>query len=926
MTVRKAQPSLLCALAIAGFLLGSQDTARSGERYIARSWQSDDGLPSNVLRAIAQSTDSYLWIATAEGLVRFDGQRFVTIPGSPETAGTMRMLRALFPLPSGEVWVTTSGNPLLRVRGTEVKQFMLPGLGDTGPARSAAQVITDESGQACIVRGTELWKITDEKVVPANRSPELDRRIQMHTAQEPERGRATQGQSPIRLRGSGGELWEFTPGKGLTVTDSEDIPEPITIAGESPTIIRTMIQDREGNLWLGTETQGLWRLRRPRVEVLTQEDGLSDRGTFLVIEDQTRALWAAPISGGLDWFSGGSVKHYDVQPSPTQRPVSALLATRSGALWAAARDGQVYAFKDGRFTPAFTAERGPGKVLAMAEDEAGQIWLGSRYGLMASDGGETRRTIDLGTPETVTSLRCIGSRVWAGTESGRLYIGEGETFSTVGDADDFGRQAISSLLPDSQGGMWVGTLGSGLFLVRNESVQALAPRMPKVDPRITCVLEDNAGNLWLGTLGGICRVSKTKLFDKNNLENAGAIILDRADGLLTRECTRGGEPAGWRGHDGTLYFSTGHGVARVNPGRLSINTVPPPVVIEEAGDGKQVLPKGATHIQAGPGRSRLSFSFTALSFTSPEKVRFRTRLEGLDDTWRDAGTQREATYEAVPPGDYRFRVLAENGDGVWNEIGAALTVEVIPHIWETRWFRVTMALFAAAMAAGIGVLITRARLRARLLALEAQTSREKERARIAQDLHDDLGASLTEISLLANLAAEERKDTADPDDTLPEVAAKAQALVGALDEIVWAVNPRHDTLRSLAEYLAAFGGKFLGRAGITLRRDMPRDLPDVAFDAERRHNIFLTTREALNNAVKHSRATEAWLRIRCDEDELVVSIEDNGHGFSTEVDDLSEGLRGMRKRMEQIGGTCKIDTGSGGTTVRLSLPLRSRTS
>lgn len=921
--MRKAQPSLLCILAIAGFLLGSQDLAHSSDRFIARSWQSDDGLPSNVLRALAQSADSYLWIATAEGLVRFDGQRFTTIQAGPETAGTMRMLRSIFPLPNGEVWVTTSSNPLLRVRGTEVKQFMLPGLGDTAPTRLPTQVIADESGAACIIRGTELRKITDETLVPANRSPELDRRIQMDAVQEPERGRATQGQSPIRLRGSGGELWEFTPGKGLTVTDSEDVPMPITIVGESPSIIRTMIQDREGNLWVGTETQGLWRLRRPRVEVLTQEDGLSDRGTFLVIEDQTRALWAAPISGGLDWFSGGSAKHYDVQPSPTQRPVSALLATRSGALWAAARDGQVYAFKDGSFTPAFTAERGPGKVLAMAEDEAGQIWLGSRYGLMASDGGETRRTIDLGTPETVTSLRCIGSRVWAGTESGRLYIGEGETFSTVGDADAFGRQAISSILPDGQGGMWVGTLGSGLFQVRDETVQALAPRMPKVDPRITCVLEDDAGNLWMGTLGGICRVSKSKLQDQQSPENAGAIVLDRADGLLTRECTRGGEPAGWRGHDGTLYFSTGHGIARINPGRLSINTVPPPVVIEESSDGQQVLPQGTAHLQAGPGRSRLTFRFTALSFTSPEKVRFRTRLEGLDDTWRDTGTQREATYEAVPPGDYRFHVIAENGDGVWNEIGAALAVEVIPHIWETRWFRVTMALFAAAMAAGIGVLITRARLRARLLALEAQTSREKERARIAQDLHDDLGASLTEISLLANLAAEERKDTSDPDDTLPEVASKAQALVGALDEIVWAVNPRHDTLRSLAEYLAAFGGKFLGRAGITLRRDMPRDLPEVALDTERRHNIFLTTREALNNAVKHSQATEAWLRIRCDEDELVVSIEDNGHGFSTEADDLCEGLRGMRRRMEQIGGTCKIETSPGGTTVRLSLPLRS---
>jgi signal transduction histidine kinase len=199
--------------------------------------------------------------------------------------------------------------------------------------------------------------------------------------------------------------------------------------------------------------------------------------------------------------------------------------------------------------------------------------------------------------------------------------------------------------------------------------------------------------------------------------------------------------------------------------------------------------------------------------------------------------------------------------------------------------------------------------------------KNEQRARIAQDLHDDLGASLTEISLLANLAAEERTPAVSEDGTLSEVATKAQALVGALDEIVWAVNPRHDTLRSLAEYLAAFAGKFLGRAGITLRRDVPRDLPQVSLDAERRHNIFLAVREALNNAVKHSGGTEVWLRMQLESDVLKISVEDNGRGISTQPDELSEGLRGMRHRMQRIGGACQIESDSTGTRVLLSLPL-----
>jgi signal transduction histidine kinase len=357
------------------------------------------------------------------------------------------------------------------------------------------------------------------------------------------------------------------------------------------------------------------------------------------------------------------------------------------------------------------------------------------------------------------------------------------------------------------------------------------------------------------------------------------------------------------------------------PARLALNSVIPPVVIEEASTGGQPLAPVAERLQTGPGRTRLEFRYTALTFTAPERVRFRTRLEGLDEKWRDAGGQRTVAYEAVPPGHYQFRVMAENGDGVWNENDAALAIEVLPHFWETRWFQAGIALLVTALAVGVGALIMRARLRGRMLRLEAQTSREKERARIAQDLHDDLGASLTEISLLANLAAEERTPAVSEDGTLSEVATKAQALVGALDEIVWAVNPRHDTLRSLAEYLAAFAGKFLGRAGITLRRDVPRELPQVSLDAERRHNIFLAVREALNNAVKHSGGTEVWLRMQLESDVLKISVEDNGRGISTQPDELSEGLRGMRHRMQRIGGACQIESDSTGTRVLLSLPL-----
>jgi signal transduction histidine kinase/ligand-binding sensor domain-containing protein len=914
-----------CALlsAFIAFGLCAAAGAATVPRYLARSWQSEDGLPSNVVRAVAQATDGYLWIGTPEGVVRFDGQRFTALRTSAGPMLGRLPIRALFALANGEVWVTTNSHALLRGRGLWLEEVSLPGVSDGASPSPISQIVLGEAGQVFVVRGAEVWHIgSDKSARLAERTATLEKLLQKDAAAQADQGVSVDGRSGVRLRTAQGEVWEFTSEGGLTLTDSTGRMNRVSVRPEAPSGGRALFQDREGNLWLGTHSQGLWRLRPSRVDVLTAADGLSDRTVQLVLEDRAGGLWLALREGGLDHLSADAPSHFDFGPPKTQRAISALLETRTGTLWAATSEAQVYSWKDGAFDVVFPKVRGPGKINAMVEDECGHIWFGGRNGLSVWDGKE-RKAIDFGSAEIVNALASVGATIWAGTESGRVFRGTGERFEPVAGADGFGQQPISSLLPDANGSLWVGTMGAGLFHVREGRSVSLAERIGDMDPRITCVLDDGAGFLWMGTLGGICRVEKARLLSASPGQTGLAVILDRSDGLLTRECTRGGQPAGWRGRDGTLYFSTGHGLARVDPEQLVLNLMPPRVVVEEASAGGRSIALDSGRAEVGPGRSRLVFRYTALTFTAPEKVRFRTLLEGLDETWRDAGTQRAAGYEAVPPGRYRFRVMAENGDGVWNEAGAALAIEVLPHFWETRWFRVSVALLAALLAVAVGALITRARMRGRMLRLEAQTSREKERARIAQDLHDDLGASLTEISLLANLAAEERQPNSDDDDTLPEVAAKAQALVGALDEIVWAINPRHDTLRSLAEYLAAFGGKHLGRAGITLRRDVPRDLPGVSLDAERRHSIFLAAREALNNAVKHSEATEVWLRVKLEAGEVKVCVEDNGRGLRAGTDEFGEGLRNMRERMKRIGGACEIESAASGTRVQLSLPLAS---
>ena len=435
----------------------------------------------------------------------------------------------------------------------------------------------------------------------------------------------------------------------------------------------------------------------------------------------------------------------------------------------------------------------------------------------------------------------------------------------------------------------------------------------------TCVVADPESK---GGSEATVRVAKADLGDVSKQRRTAAewLCFDRMDGMLSRECTGGFQPAGWRGRDGALHFPTVNGVATIRPEEIELNKIPPSVVIEQANAYGRAPRRGGAALHAGPGRSRLEFRFTALSFAAPEKVRFRTQLEGLEDEWHDAGILRTVAYEAVPPGSYRFRVIAANSDGVWNETGAALAVTVAPHYWETPWFQIFATGFATVIAVTIGATISRARMRGRMLRLEAQTSREMERARIAQDLHDDLGASLTEISMLAHLAGEELVRERGRD-ALPEIASKAHRLVGALDEIVWAANPRHDNLASLAEYLTAFAAEFLDAAGIALRLDIPRELPALSLGTEQRHGLFLAVREALNNAVKHSGASEVWLRLNAESGGVTATVEDNGRGISTDTGEFSEGLRNLRSRMTGIGGACRIESGASGTRVIFTLPL-----
>lgn len=901
------------------------DSPASSE-VVVRVWQSQDGLPSNVVRSVVQASDGYLWVATAEGVARFDGFDFEVI----EPEGELRRYRfafsRLFTSGGGQVWAATYQGGLFRVSKGRLHQILHNLKRPSPPVVS--QLIEGPDGLIFFKRGPDFSQIDPNgKISAVSPSADLLRRFDEDFKQQQDGGRVLEPGSRPPLRDQSGGVWTAAPAGGLTVSQEGEETVSVELPRSGLAFpVSEMREDREGDVWIASPGNGLVRVRRARVVVLDPNEGQNERAVSALMQDHAGAWWIANGRGGMIHWTPAESRVIPLATSRSPRPASALFEDQSSRLWAASRDGSVFRFDDGVFKPQFTKTQLPSKVRSIHQDSQGTIWFGGSQGL-ASLKGETIRQFGaedgVGDLDLTVLQQFPGGRIIAGSSSGTILLGGDAGFRVIATPDTMKRQWISGIFTVSAKETWVSTLGGGLYLWDGEKWFCLDANDGLPDSRLTCVLGDGRGGLWMGSLGGIIRAERKDLLA--HIEKPDAAVkwlrLDHTDGMPSRECIGGFQPAGWLATDGTLWFPTGGGIARVRPELVKMNKIAPPVFLQSV-RANGVLHVGDTGpITTDPGRARLEFRFVGLSLSAPEKVTYRARLAGLDDSWRELGSQRVASYEAVPPGKYTFEVMAVNGDGLRSVAPARISVVIKPRFWETAWFYVSVSALVLSVTAGIGWLAARARMKSRIHLLKVRNAREGERSRIARDLHDDLGASLTEISILAALAAEDSVKS-PLYSSLDQLSIKAKHVVGSLDEIVWAVNPREDTLRSLVDYIAAFAGEFLDIARIPLRLDVAREIPDTPLATAQRHSVFLAAREVLNNIVKHSGANEVFLRMTLVDDVLEIRIEDDGCGFEPDYAAGGNGLGNLKQRMQDAGGDCRIETyRAQGTTVFLTLPL-----
>lgn len=870
------------------------------------------------LLAACEDARGAVWLYTADGQLcrhhqgRVDVWRF--------GADFPSACRALAFEPPGTVWV-----------GVDWGLYGLNVLTNTDPRDLPLQQVVPLRRLDAVVarRQGGLWRLAEGRVQVWR-----DGRVERDLGAYPWEGAPVS----VAVEDTAGNLIVGTLGRGVYWFDAEGRATRLSTAeGLSNDVILSLWVEPEGTLWVGTDGGGLNHVRR---KVFRRLAAAGEGVVQSVCSEAAGALWIGFNASGAVRWQPERTERFGPEQGLLSPNVWAVLVDQSQQVWAGTRGAGLFQLQGERFRPSPDAAMLAREIFALHQDRQGALWVGTQNGLARWDKGRWRLfTTVSGEGLSANLVRALAEdaegNLWVGTERGGLNVLRQGRFTTFRkSADGLPSDDISALLVDPDGAVWVGTFGAGLARWERGQWTRFSTRDGLVGNSIGYLLLDDADHLWIGSTAGLMRVARAALNDyaRGVMDFLPVRGYGRSDGLPTRECTQGSQPMAHRDGRGRLWFPTIKGLVSVTPEQLRRNTNPPPVIIESVlVEGREQItnalqPGTLTRVTIPARRERLEIHYTALNLAAPERVRFRYRLEGSERAWTDAGTSRVARPGKLPPGQYTFRVTACNEDGVWNEHGATLAVVVLPPFWRTWWFLGGSALALLALVASAVHYFSTQRLQRQLERMRQQEALERERARIARDLHDQLGANLTQVALLGELVEADKEQPAEVEAHAQQISQTARETTRALDEIVWAANPANDTLEGLVNYACKYAQEYLALAGVRHRWEAPAQLPARALAPEVRHNVFLAFKEAINNVVKHARATEVHVRVRIASDRFTLEVEDNGCGLpptAVESSGTRNGLRNMRKRMEDVGGEFRLESvPTGGTRVGLTAPLR----
>jgi signal transduction histidine kinase/ligand-binding sensor domain-containing protein len=927
-----------------------------GVKFTPWSPPSGQSLPSTGISYLLGSRDGSLWIGTYNGLARFkDGELFdyANHPGGPG-------ISSIIEDHAGRIWVTRyrvrdGKGSLCQVAGNDLRCY---GEKDGNPGKYGIGLTEDTDGK--IWFGCQMLCRWATGTFSAHFREQLTKP-------------AGDGVLEV-VAGPSGSLWAsldgIGPGLGVRHYSNEKWSS-YSVPGFNGDAVRshTLFVDRDKTLWVGTDSEGLYHIHDGYADHYGSAEGLSGNSVASIYEDSEGNLWIA-TDKGLDLFRDSPVVTFSTSEELAGSNFTSVLALENGSVWVGSQ-GALDIIRGGRVSAMKAGHDLPGQNIdSMFEDHTGRVWLGVGTRLMTyehahfievkkSDGSPLG---DIGGTAAITEDRdgniwanvvsnfqrrllrirdervqeempldpAVGnagflaadrdSGIWMGDRSEKLvhYRKSGREVASLANGD---KSFVNhSLVVASDNALWAAT-NKGLYRWKDGHASLLDSRNGLPCSNFLSAIVDNYGSLWINAACGILKIPSADLANwlRQPDSKVSVRVFDQFDGAHASGNAL--QPNAAKSPDGRLWFVGSMFVQVIDPNRSFVNPIPPPVHIEEiVADQKSYSPHA--DIRLAPGPHDIEIRYTALSFTLPQRVRFRYMLQGQDKGWQDPGTRREAFYSNLAPGPYRFHVIACNSDGIWNETGAELTFVVSPAYYQTWWFR---TLFALAALAALWFLYL-FRLRQATAQIQARLGeRMDERERIARELHDTLLQGFQGLMLRFQAVMEEIPDNQPARSKMEKVLERA-------DEVLLEGRDRVSKLRVEAKQgedlsqAIAICGEELARehsADFTMAIvGTPQPVDSVVLD-----DAYRIGREALVNAFRHSNASRIEGEITYDSVRLRLSIRDNGEGIHEEILKKGRsghwGMSGMRERAHNIGGQLNIWSNHGaGTEVELIIPAR----
>ena len=944
--------------------------------YVRRIWRIQDGLPENRIRALAQTPDGYLWVGTSSGLARFDGARFVVYGRFNTPSMNDDNIRALSVVADGSLWIATDGGGLVHYQNGRFQSYGP----DQGLANEfVGAIMMDHGGTIWAGTNRGLFRLQDERFErvdeplrlaniaffalhetaaghlfaagPAGlfcvesgqprrckEGRDLDSVYQVGSSLDgslwvgTNRGLRIVGDAPHSaarpyarsmlgaiLADHTGGMWLGTEGDGLYRVNGPHVTEFHAPANLPDNSISALLEDREQNIWVGT-ADGLVRMSAPEVAVLSSREGLSGDNVTTTYCGKDGVLWLTTVTGGAFRYANGRVEPVRLPSLADALRIRGVFQDHAGALWYGTGSQGVLRVDGGKATRFTTAEglRNNG-IQGFYEDRSHNIWIGTTSGLSRWDGSHFQNYyLDEGL--SYGWVRAIvedpNGDMLVGTDRGLNRFHDGR-FVTDPAFLPLRRDRVWSVYVESPDTLWIGTLGGGLVRIHDGKAARITSREGLLSNSIFQVLGDGQGDLWMSSPLGLFAASIADLnaAADGRSDSVAVLAYGTGDGLESPQINGGVQPAGCLTSDGELWFPSVKGAVHFKPGPLRTSYHSPVRVESVLVDGKPV--SAGSDVTLAPGRRRVEFDFTACSLRAPERVVFRYKLENYDAHWIAATGRRSTSYDNLPPGQYRFRVVARDGSLDASPTEAGITLTVQPQFFQTSWFYGLVLLAVAAAVAG--VLLYQERQ-----ARERYNLRLAERTRIAREMHDTVVQGCVGVSTLIEAAVSSARS--DPDLMLECLDNARIHLRLTLDEARQALTDlREDSFENglpgaLAELTQAVSNE--KRIPVTLEVVGPA----TPLAESNSRTLLLVTREAIRNAVMHGAPGQVVVRLAFTPSGVHLEIRDNGCGFEPAAAGLAAeghfGILGMRERMEQIWGSLEVTSTPGaGTIVTARMPL-----